>query len=176
MPNTHIQTRKLTFMAVMLSMIFVLSVLEHMLPTLPFLPPNVRLGLSNVITMYALFFLGKRSAFLLAFLKSGFVLITRGAMAGALSLSGGIFSLLWILVFAALFKRKITYLILSIIGAIMHNIGQLGVVSFIMNTSLLVFYMPVILVSGIIMGTVTGILLRIVMPLFQGLTSPYNKE
>ena len=52
-----------TTLALMLGMIFVLSMLEGMFPPLPF---HMRFGLSNVVTMYALFFMGRRAAFTLA--------------------------------------------------------------------------------------------------------------
>ena len=42
--------------------------------------PGVKLGLANVVVMYALFFLGRGSAFTLVLLKSFFVLLTRGAV------------------------------------------------------------------------------------------------
>ena len=52
--------------------------------------PGIKLGLSNVVTMYCLFCMGKREAFLLAGLKAFFVLLTRGLVGACLSLSGGL--------------------------------------------------------------------------------------
>jgi thiamine biosynthesis lipoprotein len=71
----------MTTLSLMLSLIFVLSIFEGMLPPLPF---HMRFGLSNVVTMYALFFIGRRAAFTLAALKSAVVLLTRGPVAGLL--------------------------------------------------------------------------------------------
>lgn len=48
--------------------------------------PGIKLGLSNVVTMYCLFCMGKREAFLLAGLKAFFVLLTRGLVGACLSL------------------------------------------------------------------------------------------
>jgi heptaprenyl diphosphate synthase len=154
----------LTYLALMLALIVVLSMLEHMLPPLPFLPPNVRLGLSNVVTMYTLFFFGRRYAFLLAFLKSAFVLLMRGVTAGILSLSGGLFSICVIILLTLFFRNRISYLILSVAGAIAHNFAQIIVASLILSTDLFSVFWPVLLISGTVLGTLTGTLLRVVMP------------
>ena len=81
---------RLTLTALFLAMALVLSYVENLLPALPFLPPGVKLGLSHVVIMYCLFFVGAPSAFWIALLKSLFVLLTRGMIAALLSLSGGI--------------------------------------------------------------------------------------
>ena len=80
------KTRRVALMGLLFALSVVLSFLEGTLTPLLGLPPGVKLGLANVVVMYALFFLGRGSAFTLVLLKSFFVLLTRGAMAGALSL------------------------------------------------------------------------------------------
>lgn len=156
--------KKLTRTALMLSLIIVLSVLENMMPPLPALPPGVHLGLSNIVTMYALFVLGKKTAVLLNVLKSAFVFITRGAIAGALSLSGGLLSIFVIILISRILSDKISYAALSVSGAVFHNIGQLiGIIVFLDNPAV-VYYLPVLIVSGVVMGSVTGTILNVVMP------------
>ena len=157
----------------MLAVIMALSWFEHTLPPLPLLPPGVKLGLSNIVTMYCVFFVGWREALALAFLKSCFIFIIRGLTAGALSLCGGIVSVLVIIILSAIFKDKISYLVISIFGAIAHNLGQLSVVPlFLGQTFSVVYYTPILIVSGIIMGSLTGALLKAVMPLFKNVFKP----
>ena len=84
---------RIALIGLMLSLALVLSLFESMLPALPFLPVGVKLGLSNIVTMYCLFFLGARPAFAVAALKSLFVLLTRGPTGAAMSFAGGILSL-----------------------------------------------------------------------------------
>lgn len=165
--NVRAGTRRLTMLAMLLAIMMALSAVEHMLPALPMLPPNLRLGLANIVSMYTLFFLGKRPAFLLAFLKSAFVLLTRGVIAGALSLCGGFLSLLVIIVMDLISKKRFSMLILSISGAIAHNLGQLNMASVLLGTNMVFGYFPVLIISGIVMGSITGTLLRVVMPLFH---------
>lgn len=157
----------ITHTAMLFAVAVVLSFMEGLLPPLPYLPPGFKLGLSNIATMYALFFLDKGKAFAIAVLKAFFVFVTRGVTSGILSLSGGIASLCVMLLAAALFGDKISYLMLSIIGAIFHNLGQLAVLTLIMQSGYALWYTPVLLTAGVIMGSVTGTLLRIVMPAFD---------
>lgn len=156
-------TQKLCLGGILLSMAIVLSFAESAFPPLPFLPVGVKLGTANIITMYCLFFMGKRWAFSIGALRSLFVVFTRGPVAGILSLSGGIFSLAAIILFSKIFKGADKFY-LSIIGGVFHNAGQLASAVVILKNSYLLFYLPVLILSGILMGAVTGILLRLIMP------------
>lgn len=166
----HIKdVRKIAFLGLMLAMMMVVTIFEQMLPPLPLLPPNVKLGLSNVITMYCFFFVGKQHAVTLLVLKSCFVFLTRGWQAFALSLTGGMLSILIIAGLVFLFRSKISYTVISIAGAIFHNIGQLIAVSFIFRNNFVFYYLPILLLSGILMGSITGTLLKVVMPVFKNI-------
>jgi heptaprenyl diphosphate synthase len=157
-------------MAMLLALIVVLSIIEGSLPPIPMLPPGVKLGLANVVTMFALFYIGKREALGLNVLKSGFVLITRGFTAGVLSLCGGLLSVIVLIILTALFKDRLSYIILSIFGAIFHNIGQLAAIIVILGTLNTAYYLPVLIIAGIIMGAVTGILLKTLLPALKGIS------
>ncbi|MDR1376654.1 MAG: Gx transporter family protein [Synergistaceae bacterium] len=157
--------RETTTLALMLSLIFVLSMIEGMFPPLPF---HMRFGLSNVVTMYALFFIGRHAAFTLAGLKSLSVLLMRGPAAGLLSLSGGVFSLLVIALLAAAWKSA-SYFLLSVAGAVTHNMAQLAVASWLMSTNLLLLLFPVMALAGVLAGSLTAVLLRVAMPLFRNI-------
>ena len=171
-------TKKLTLLGLMLALVLVLSIIERMLPPLPMLPPQFgRLGLSNVIIMYLLFFAGKKEAFTMAFLKALFNFMMRGPTAGILSLWGGLLSLMLILLLLWLFKSKPSYVSLSIAGAVGHNIGQLIVACIIMRSWILFAgYLPVLLISGAVFGTLTGVVLKIIMPAFNRLYSEINEK
>ena len=75
-----------------------LSYLESLVSPLLGLMPAIKLGLSNIVVMYALLFLRTRTALLLVVLKALFAFLTRGATAGFLSLCGGALSLAVMLV------------------------------------------------------------------------------
>lgn len=162
-----------TQIMVLTSLIFatalVLSIIENTLPPLPIAVPGVKFGLSNIAVMYALFFLGKKQAYTIAVLKAFFVFITRGGIAAALSLSGGILSLTVMILLLLLFKEQITYFILSIFGAVFHNVGQFIVILILYTGMNIWAYLPLLLISGVVAGMVTSTLLKFILPALKRL-------
>lgn len=156
--------RKIAFLGLMLGLVIVLSIAESLLPPMAFLPPGVKPGLSHIFMMYCLFFVGAKEAFGLAVLKSLFALLTRGMVAAFLSLTGGWLSLAVIFLLVKVFGNRISYLALGVAGAVTHNLGQLAASSVLIGSAYVFFYLPAMLVSGVVMGCVTGTLLKVVMP------------
>lgn len=150
-------------MGMLFAMAMALSFAESMLPVLPMLPPGFKLGLSNIITMYTLFILGTKKGFIIAVMKSAFVLLTRAPMAAFLSLCGGLLSVLTMALAARVKPLREDYLLLSVIGALAHNVGQL-LASVTYTSTIMFYYLPVLVVSGVMMGIVTGVVLKVVMP------------
>jgi heptaprenyl diphosphate synthase len=163
------KTQKMVLAALVFAVALVLAIIENMMPPLPLMVPGVKFGLSNIAVMYALFFLGAGQAFLIALLKGGFVFITRGIIAGALSLSGGLVSVAVMLLLQIVFKEKISYLSISIFGAVSHNAGQFFVIMLLYTGVNMLAYLPVLLISGIIAGIVTSTLLKFILPAFKRL-------
>jgi heptaprenyl diphosphate synthase len=163
------KTKLLVLTALLFAVALVLSVVENSIPTIPIPVPGVKLGLSNIAVMYALFFLDKKPAFTIGILKALFVGITRGPIAGLLSFSGGMLSLVIMSVLIIIFKDKISYFVLSILGSVFHNAGQFVVISFIYTNTYLWVYLPFLLIAGVIAGMATSTLLRFIMPAFKRL-------
>lgn len=143
-----------------------LSFLEGMLPPLPMMPPGAKLGLSNIVSMYAAGSVGLPCALFLCFLKGGFAFLGRGAAAGAMSLSGGLLSTLgiWLL----LRRTQASLLLTGMCGALLHNAAQLGA-AWVLTSQAVVFYMPALLVFGVLTGLLTGLVLKLSLPPLQKL-------
>ena len=124
----------------------------------------MKLGLANIVVMYALFFMGPRQALVLDVLKALFVFLVSGFTAGLLSLCGGLLSLLvmWVLYYKLPFRP--TWFILSVCGALSHNIGQLLGAGLILSSAMSLYYAPVMLVLGLVMGALTSLTLRAILP------------
>jgi heptaprenyl diphosphate synthase len=171
--NKKIKNMNKTHMLVLTSLLFaaalVLAIVENILPPLPIAVPGVKFGLSNIAVMYALFFLGKKQAYTIGILKAAFVFMTRGGIAGALSLSGGLLSITAMILLMFLFRTRITYLVISIFGAVFHNVGQFIVITVIYTGMNMWAYFPVLLISGLAAGIVTSTLLKFIMPAFNRL-------
>lgn len=155
--------RKITFTAVLFALCVILAYVEELIGPLPFLPPGVKLGLANIPIMYALFFVSAPSAFLMAVLKSLFIFLLKGFTAAALTFLGSIASVFCMWVLSRIRKPRLSYLTLSIAGAVMHNLGQLLGVWLLISRQL-TYYLPVLILSGLVMGFLTGMVLKFLLP------------
>lgn len=160
--NKKFDVKSVTFPAILFAMASVLNILEGML--LPSPIPGVHLGLSNIPVMYSLFFVSPSAAFTLAVLKGGLAFITRGASAAFLSTLGGLSSVGIMALIKLLTKGKASITILSISGAVAHNLGQLCGCVIMYKTLSVLYYAPILLISGIISGILTAALLKLLFP------------
>lgn len=146
------KTEYITKMGVMLAMLCALSFMESKICAA--FPYGIRIGLANVVIMLCLFSVNFKSAFTLSVLKSAFVFATRGVTAFFMSLSGGVLSIL--AVFLLLKIKKPSIMLCSVGGAIVHNLAQLCVCALILKSIYAFFYAPVLIIAGVIAGTLTG--------------------
>ncbi len=158
---------RIALVAILCGLALCLGFLESLIPPIPFLPPGAKLGFSNIITMFAAGSLGLPSALLIAALKGGFAFITRGATAGIMSLSGGILSAAAMYLLMKYARKMLGLIGISVICALCHNAGQLLAAVFITDTASIVYYAPALALFGIATGTVTGIVLRAVIPALE---------
>ncbi len=157
------KTHSIALSGLLFALAMALSFIEGTL-VIPGLLPGMKLGLANIVVMYALFFMGPKQALVLDILKALFVFLMSGWTAGFLSLCGGLLSLLvmWLLYYH--FPVRPTWYILSVCGALAHNIGQLLGASVILSTAVSLYYAPVMLVLGLAMGALTSVTLRAILP------------
>ncbi len=118
--------------------------------------PGVKLGLANLIIVIALYKMSLKEAFLLSVTR----IILSGFLFGNLfsiiySLAGGMLSL----AVMSVLKKSSDYSItgVSIAGGVMHNIGQLLIAMIVVETFSVVYYVPVLLISGLVTGMLIGI-------------------
>ena len=148
----------------------VLSFVESLLPTAYFMPPGSKLGLSNIPVMFSASKLSIGETLLIVIAKSIFVFITRGATAFFMSLAGGFLSALCMFIML----RKSTgfgFVGVGVLSAICHNTGQLAVSFFMVQSSAIAGYAPIMLITAVITGFLTGTVLKFTMPYFSKLVS-----
>jgi len=163
------KTRKLTTMAMLFALAIVLSFVESLIAPMFALPPGVKLGLGNIVVMYCMVYMGYSSAFQISALKGLFAFLTGGFTAGVLSFTGGVFSITIMYLLKKLFGEKINYHTLSVFGALFHNIGQLTAFAVMFTNAAPLAYLPVLTVSAVVMGLVTGSTLKVVIPALKRL-------
>lgn len=143
-----------------------LSLLEAALPPLPGTPPGAKLGLSNIVVMYAAGSLGLPWALALVLVKGGFALLARGITAGLMSFSGGLLSTLamWLL----LRRPGVSLGLAGVCGALAHNGGQL-VIAWLITATPVTIYLPMLGVFGVLTGLLTGAVLKLTLPALERL-------
>ena len=161
--RSYEKTRRIALSGLLFALAMALSFIEGTL-TIPGLLPGMKLGLANIVVMYALFFMGPRQALVLDVLKALFVFLVSGFTAGFLSLCGGLLSLLVMAMLYYVVPVRPTWFILSVCGALAHNVGQLLGAGVIISSSLSLYYAPVMLVLGLVMGALTSITLKALLP------------
>ena len=132
----------------------VLSYLESLLP--PLGVPGVKLGLPNLAVVFALYRLGWRDACIISLVRVVLVALLFGNGAAlAYSVAGAVLSL----ALMGLLKRtgKFSPVGVSVAGGVAHNAGQILVAMAMLETSRLVWYLPVLWVSGTVAGVLIGI-------------------
>ncbi len=168
MKKINEKTRLTVLTGILFAAAIVLSMLESAVAPVMGLPPGIKLGLANVVVMFAALFVNTPSAASLVVLKALFAMLTRGAAAGMLSLSGGVLSLVIIVILMKI--KHVSLFIISVSGAIAHNLGQLAAISFIFTqSSFTLYYAPILIISGLAMGAATAFILQRLMPIFEKL-------
>ena len=153
---------KVANLGMLLGIALILSYVESLIP-FAFGIPGMKLGLPNAAILIILYLYGWKEALLVNILRiliSGFLF---GSMFGILfSLAGAVvsFSIMCIAKYVDFFSIKGV----SICGAVSHNIGQMLVAVFVVKTSGILYYLPVLMVSGIITGILIGIISENVIP------------
>lgn len=153
-----VKTRSISLCGMLFALAVTLSYFEGLIPSVGV--PGIKLGLSNIVTMYSLVILGVPYAFGVAVSKAVFVLLTKGLTSSMMSMSGGVLS-----VFVMWGLKKIdSLIIISIFGAMAHNIGQIITASLIIRSTSVFWYLPILILSGCAMGCITAFTLRLIMP------------
>ncbi len=140
-------------LSMLLSISIILNILESFIPIFNF--PGIRIGLANIITLIVLYTYGSKDAIYISILRVLLVGILRTGLfsvAFYFSLFGSIFSIISMIIFK---KTKLSIIGVSIVGSIMHNVGQIIAALFLINTNL-IYYMPILLITSIITGTIIG--------------------
>ncbi len=150
------RTHSLVLCALLVAMALALSYVERLIPLQAVIPlPGIKLGLANIVTMFALYFLNARSAL--------WVLVARCALGAAFgggfsalafSLTGGLLALA-----VMLLARRLRFLSVygvSICGAAAHNLGQVLAAMAMLGSAAVLVYLPLLLCAAVAAGFITG--------------------
>ena len=150
------KTKKLALMAMLTAASLIVFVIEAQIPA-PVPVPGVKLGLANVITLVAMLLLGRREAGLILLVRIAMGSVFAGGVSGFIfSICGGVLAYAVMCLTVRAFPLKMLWVV-SALGAVAHNIGQIIAAVAITKTAALLVYAPVLLASGIVTGVFTGL-------------------
>ena len=149
------RNKKIATSALMIALAMILSFVESQIPSF-FLIPGIKLGLANIAVIFALYRLSIKDAIVVSLIRVVVVSTLFGtSLTLAYSLSGAVLSLL----IMVLLKKSDRFSIVgvSVAGGISHNIGQIIMAIILMHNSVISYYLPFLIISGIVTGVVIGL-------------------
>ncbi len=150
--------KKVALSGILISLAMIFSYIESLLP-LSISIPGVKLGVANIVIVIAMYTVGNKIAFTVNVMRVIAVgLLFSGAFGILYSMSGCVLSF----VIMAILKRsdKFSIVGVSMAGGVLHNIGQLLMAAFLVSSTAVFAYLPVLLLSGIATGLAIGFLSR----------------
>ena len=159
-------TKRITTMALLTAAALILFTVEAQIPA-PVPVPGIKLGLANIITVYAMFALGPRDTLCILLVRVVLGSVFSGAMVTLLySLGGGLLCYLIMLPLRMILTGKQIW-VCGVIGAVMHNIGQTLVAVAIFRSLAVAVYLPLLMLSGIVTGLFTGLTAQLLLHRLQ---------
>lgn len=151
-------SKKVAFYGVFAALAILMGYVESLFPP-PVPVQGVKLGLANVIVLITLYFMGAKAALGINVIRVVISALLFSGFSGFLySIAGAGVSFI-IMVLAKKIKSS-GVIGVSVLGGVAHNIAQIGVAAAVLNTPGLFYYLPVLIISGVVMGVITGIAAR----------------
>ena len=159
--------RRVAFLGLFIALAMILSYVESLLPPLVAIQ-GVKIGLPNLVIMFMLYRVGSREAITVSLIRVVLVsLLFSSAMSMAYGLAGAALSLSGMMLLKK--TNLFSCITVSVVGGVLHNIGQIAVAILITGTKQLVLYLPVLLISGVIAGVAIGICAGLLIKRFEKL-------
>lgn len=151
------RTKDITVIAILTSLAVVISIIESYFTFLTDFIPGLKLGLANIVIIYALYKYNFKVAFLISIVRVFIVSLLRTGFGinFLFSLVGAIFSIIAMILIK---KTKLSIIGVSIIGSIFHSIGQVLIGIIILSNSNIMYYLPYLLIFSIPTGIIVGLI------------------
>lgn len=156
------RVRRMTELAMLTAVALIIFVVELQIPN-PFPVPGVKLGLANIITVYAVYHYRPREVMMLVSVRIFLGALFCGVMSTLIySFAGSVFCLAGMLLFKRVIEERYIWFA-SVLGAVLHNAGQLSAAFLVTQTAGIFVYFPFLLVSGCLAGAFTGICAQLIL-------------
>jgi len=147
--------RQITTMGMLVALAMVLGFVETLIP-INLGIPGMKLGLANIVVVIALFLFDIKTAVVVSILRIILIAMTFGNMSMMFySIAGASLSLLSMIAISKI--KSFSLISVSIVGGIMHNVGQIICAAFVVRTNGVFTYLPVLIIAGLVSGALIGI-------------------
>ena len=152
---------KLSLLALSVSLAMILSFVESQIPAMVAIP-GVKVGLANIVVVFALYKLGWKYAAVVSLLRVFLVGLLFGNGVSLLySIAGAVVSFISMVLLKRC--RVFSTMAVSVAGGVLHNLGQIAMACVIMGTDVLRYYAPFLVLSGTLAGIAIGVLAAIMI-------------
>ena len=148
----NMRRSRVAFLGLFTAFAMILSFVESQIPTFVAIP-GIKLGWPNIAIIIILYRFGWKEATVISLLR---VLLTSLLFGTVLSMLYSIAGALLSLVVMILLKKILSTVTISVLGGVFHNVGQILVAILVTETQQLIYYLPVLVISGVISGIVVG--------------------
>ena len=146
---------KISFLALSIALAMILSFIESQIPAFVAVP-GVKVGLTNIVIVFLLYKVGAKEAGAVSLVRVVLVGFLFGSLVSILySLAGAVLSFCGMVILKK--TGWFSTMAVSVTGAVLHNVGQVLMACFVTETAQLMYYLPVLMISGVIAGIVVGI-------------------
>ena len=163
-------TRKIAYLGICTTIALVLAYVESLIPPIFSAVPGIKMGLPNVVIVFVLYKFKARDAIIVSLIRIGIVTLLFGnVMTLAYSVSGAVLSLAGMILL-----KKLDFLSIigvSVVGAILHNAGQIIMAMILLSTAEIGYYLIVLAITGAISGVLVGLLGGILVKRLKDKTS-----
>ena len=156
------KTKKLATLAMTAAVAMILSYLESMIPAFVAIP-GIKIGLANIAVVFALYKLGWKEAAAISLVRVVVVSLVFTSNPSTLfySLAGAVLSMLGML---GLKKTGLfSTIAVSVTGGVLHNVGQIGMACILLETNVVKYYLPYLILSGTLAGVAIGVAAAVVI-------------
>ncbi|MGM9543088.1 MAG: Gx transporter family protein [Candidatus Limivicinus sp.] len=155
------KTKKIAVLALAIALAMILSFVESQIPAFVAIP-GVKIGLANIAVVFVLYKLGWKEAVLISLVRVVMVSMLFGTLVSLFySVAGAVLSLTGMV----LLKKTglFSTVAVSVTGGVLHNVGQILMACLLLETNVIVYYLPFLILSGVIAGVVIGVVAAIMV-------------
>lgn len=153
------KSSKVAFLGMFAAFAMILSFIESQIPSFVAIP-GIKLGLPNIAIIIILYKFGSKEAITVSLVRVILTSLLFGSVLSMLySIAGAVLSLT-----AMILLKKTNFLstvTVSVIGGVCHNVGQIAVACLMTETAQLLYYLPVLIISGVVSGIIIGMIAAI---------------